>query len=98
MLALNRRIEAKPGSRGSEAHPELDVFDRWSLEVLVEAVDAAEDATADGPKTSPEGRCGALALVMNMVVEKVSEVRYDAGRSGRIVIRAEDGIEIRVVV
>src|SRR5215218_4070204 len=75
VLAENRRIESHATSLRVEAHPELDVLHRGLWKPLfVKSAERQEDVTPDGTETSPEGRRGSGALLMDMMVEEVPEV------------------------
>src|SRR5512133_3394505 len=73
MLALDRGIEDDQAAVSAEAHAELDVSDRGDL--LVEATELDEVVAANRAEPRPERSRGPAGLVVDVVAEKVAEVR-----------------------
>jgi hypothetical protein len=82
-----------------EAHPELDVLHRRLREQLfVESVEGEKDVTPDRSEPGPERRCGPGAILMNVMMEKVPKVGYDATGPRIVVVGAEYRREGLVIV
>src|SRR6266545_2405548 len=96
MLGLHLFVERDPIALIAQAIPEIDVFDAWlRIARVVETAHVRERAVADGATTSPECLSVVTGLLMHEVVEQVLELRYEIWRIGRVVIRAEHGINVR---
>src|SRR5262249_46924166 len=87
--ALNRRIEEDHASRPAYAQAELDVSD--PRDRLVEAPQAEKRVSANGSEPGPERRGEPGSLSVQVMMEKISEVRDHAVATGLIVVRPEDG-------
>jgi hypothetical protein len=99
MLPLDPRVEDDAAAHLIEPDPELDVLDRGHREtLLVEAAKPQEDVAAYGAEACPEGGRRPGVPLMDMVVEEVAEVRDEAPGVGIVVVRAEHGVELGVVV
>ena len=75
---------------------ELDVLDRRGWVPLgIEPADAEERVATNGAETRPERRRRTRGLLVHVMVQEVAKARNDARRLGRVVVRAEDGDQLR---
>ena len=91
MLSLNLGVEENAPTLRVETHPELDVLDRCAREArvvtpLVEAAELEEDVAPDRPESGPECLRNPGTLLMDVVVEQVSEVGDDPARVRIVVV------------
>ena len=84
-------------------HAELDVLygcvgNAGGIAALVESSKLEEDVAPDGAESSPERGRVARALVVDVVVEQVAEVRDDASRAGIVIVGAEQSSQVSVTI
>ena len=92
--ALEQRVEDDLPAGAREPRPEVDVLDGGKRVALcVEPAHAAKRIRADRPEAGPERRCLAGALLVDVVVQEIAELRDGARVGGGVVVRAEDGGE-----
>src|SRR6187200_958321 len=99
MLPLHVGVEDDPPPICVQAHAELDVLHGGErVTPLVEAAELQEDVTAYRTEAGPEGCRGPGPALVNMVVEKVSNVRDESPCIRIIVVGAEEGRELTVAL
>src|SRR6185312_1574256 len=95
--ALDGTVKSHPRTSACEPHAELDVLDAWSwVARRVETAGGDERVPADRAEARPEGRRLPLRLLVDEVVQQVPEAGHHAGRGRRVVVRAEQGDELRL--
>lgn len=96
VLPLDGRIEENGRPPAIQTPSELDVL--HERDVLVEATELDEEIAANRSEPSPERGRQAGALLMDVVVEQVPELRYEPVGIGVVVIRTENRCECRILV